>query len=156
MSHGNETSAKTKSQVVEFARPGFNPFMEVLSSQLKTPKSSTPVQELHGQLRALERSAEHGDLRAWQEQRARLDASVTKAGLDEVRALEVKVQIKKIELTLLLKAGKRALEEARLAEKQATEAELTEDPTADQLKLKAQKLERMGAQLHQQLLAKVA
>lgn len=148
---------ETGKVTTEFNRPGMNPFMEVLSTALSSRREATPLQKLNAYFKQMEKVADAGDIRAWQEKLPQVDALVRAADMDAIRELEVKVQIKKLELTLLLKAGKRALEEAKLTEKKANEAELIEDAVSSQeLKQKAHKLERLGSQLHQQLLAKVA
>lgn len=141
---------------VEFRKPGLNPFMTLLSAQ---PKSGalTPLQELHAELRALEKLAETGDAKGWQEKLPQVQAKIEAVHSDELRRLELQVQVKQYELTLFLQASKKALQQAQAEEKRAQEAQLGDDAQASREHFnRAMKLKRLGEHFQTQLQVQVA
>ena len=150
MGHGQQNRA-------ELERPGMNVFMEMLSESFSKPKDLTPIMRFRDHFRKLEKCAQAGDIPGWQALQQELPALAEAVSIDLESDLETKVRLRQIELTLLLKAGHRALREAELSEKEATEAQVSDDPEKGQALLtKAQRLHRLGQQLHNQLLAKTA
>ena len=141
----------------ELEKPGMNTFVDMLSEHFAQDKSATPVQMFHDHFRKMEKCARAGDIPGWRGLHQELSdlAAVVQVDLEE--DLDIMVRIHQIELTLLLKAGHRALREAKLNEKEATQAQIAEEHEKGQtLMAKAQKLQRLGTQLHNQLLAKTA
>jgi len=138
----------------EFSKPGLNPFL-VAMAQSKSPTEITPVQQLAAELRGLEKIAQAGDLKAWQEQFPRVEAALEQLQAEPMRRLEIQVQIKQAELTLFLKASKRALVEAQAEEKSAREAEIAETGAAREHWAKAQKWKRLGEHFQGQLQAQL-
>src|SRR5262249_32905334 len=94
----------------EFNKPGMNPFFAAMASAQSQNKAETPVQKLYAGLRGLEKFAEAGDIRGWQENLPAVEKLVSEVVVgDSIKLLETQVQIKKYELTLFLKASKGAL-----------------------------------------------
>lgn len=142
-------SEKSKFQI-EFSKPGLNPFFSDMVSQKKT--GLTPVQQLHSELRGLEKIAESGNLKAWQEKAPQVLALVETVHSDGIRRLEVQVEIKQLELTLFLKASKQALQQSEVESKRAKEAELVDNaPASREHWQRAQKLKRIGEHFQEQL-----
>lgn len=139
----------------EFLKPGLNPFFAAMARTKEGPVSLTPVQRLGVELRKLEKVAESGDPRAWQEQLPIVADLLQSFSSDPMRCLEIQVQIKQHELTLFLKASKRALVQAQAEEKSAREAELSENGAAREHWSKAQKWKRLGEHFQEQLNAQL-
>ena len=139
----------------EFAKPGLNPFLVAMAQSKQSVLPSTPVQQVAVELRKLEKSAETGDLKAWQDQLPRVEAALASLQADPMRRLEIQVEIKQHEWTLLFKASKGALQQAQLVEQQAKEAELTNRDTAKELWRKAQKFKQLGQHFQECLNAKL-
>ncbi|HKX12884.1 MAG TPA: hypothetical protein VJP40_07000 [bacterium] len=135
----------------EFAKPGMNPFFAAMSQ----PRVETPVHKFHREVKALEKIAEAGDLQAWTSKAGQVDVLAQQAFEDPMKLLEAKVQVKKLELTLFVKASKTALQQADVVEKQAKEAELTEDQASRALWMKAQQLRQMGRMFQDKLRAQL-
>ena len=152
-----DTRMNKKGPNPEFAKPGMNTFMDLLSENFSQAKESTPIQKFHDHLRGMERRAQAGDIPGWQRFQNQFTVLADAANIDLEECLETKVRVRQIELTLLLKAGERALREAEKNEKEAAEAQVADEPEKGRILLaKAQKLIRLGHQLHDQLLAKTA
>lgn len=140
----------------EFRKPGLNPFMTLLSAQSKSA-GPTPLQELHAELHALEKIAESGDAKTWQEKLPQVQAMIDAVYSDELRRLELQVQVKQAELTLFLKASKKALQQAQAEEKRAQEAQLGDDVQASREHFsRAMKLKRLGEHFQERLQLQVA
>jgi len=139
----------------EFAKPGLNPFLVAMAQSKQSVLPSTPVQQLSAELRKLEKTAEVGDIKAWQDQLPRVEAALSSLQADPMRRLEIQVQIKQHELTLILKASKRAQVQAQVEEKSAREAELSESGAAREHWTKAQKWKRLGEHFQEQLSAQL-
>src|SRR4030095_4773918 len=117
----------------------------------------TPSQVFRTQIRLLEKAAEAGDIRNWQYNSAPLAKLASLAGIELNQDLEIRVQLKKIELSLLMNAHKKASTQATSLEKQATELQITGDAnSAKDLFNKAQKLSALANQLQNQLEARLA
>ena len=141
----------------EFEKPGINTFMDLLAESFSQGKEPSPLIQFRDHFRKMENCARAGDIPGWQRLQADLPTLAEAANIDLLDCLETKVRVRQIELTLLLKAGERALREAERSEKAAAEAQVAEDHEKGQTLLtKAQKLSRLGQQLHDQLLAKTA
>ena len=140
---------------VEYSKPGLNPFFSSMVAQKKT--ALTPVQQLHTELRGLEKIAEAGDLKAWQEKVSQVLTLVETVHSDELRRLEAQVEIKQLELTLFLKASKNANQQSQVESKRAKEAELVDNTSASREHWqRAQKLKRMSEHFQEQLQVQVA
>ena len=139
----------------EFLKPGLNPFFAAMARAKDVSASLTPVQRLNAELRKLEKAAESGDLKAWQEQLPLVEDLFQNFSGDPMRRLEIQVQIKQHELTLFLKASKRAMVQAQAEEKSAREAELSESGAAREHWNKAQKWKRLGEHFQEQLSAQL-
>lgn len=135
-------------------QPTPNAFFATLAA---VQKQSTPLHKFKSQMRLLEKASEIGDIRGWQEKLQNLNNLGKEAGIDPSTDLETRIQLKKLELTLLFNAEKRAREQARQTEKKATEAQMGNQPElARELLAKAQKLTRLAGQIQDQLLTKTA
>ena len=76
---------------------------------------------------------------------------------DVMRRLEVQVEIKQLELTLILKASKQAHQQSQVESKRAKEAELVDNTSASREHWqRAQKLKRIGEHFQEQLQVQVA
>lgn len=136
----------------EFQKPGMNPFFVALAGARAQAKEATPVQKLFTEIRELEKLAEVGNLKGWQEKVPQVLELAETVHEDPIKRLEIQVQIKKYELTLYLKASKQALQQAQAAETQAKEAELVDNtPASRELWNKAQKFKRLGEHFQQRL-----
>src|SRR5215467_10619906 len=134
-------------------KPTANAFFATLA---ETSKIQTPHQIFRAQIRIVEKAAEAGDIRGWQENSAPLATLASAAGID-MQDLEIRVQLKKIELSLLMNAQKKASTQAKGLEKQATELQIAGDVNAAKdLFAKAQKLIALSLQLKGQLEARLA
>src|SRR5215470_16154750 len=141
----------------EFNKPGMNPFFAAMASSQTQKKAETPVQKLYAGLRGLEKLAEAGDIRGWQEGLPAVEKLASEVlASDSMKLLETQVQIKKYELTLFLKASKGALQQAQATERQAKEAELADQDNSRELWAKAQKLKSLGQQFQERLSAKLS
>ncbi|HCU25694.1 MAG TPA: hypothetical protein DF383_11820 [Deltaproteobacteria bacterium] len=137
---------------IEFAKPGLNPFLTVFEAHRAQKSELSPLQKLHGKLKVLEKIAEAGEFQQWQEKASEVLALSEEVHDDEIRRLEVQVQIKKFELTLFFNAGKQAHRRAQSAERQAVEAELTENTTASREHwAQAQKWKRLSEYFQEKL-----
>lgn len=135
-------------------QPTPNAFFATLAA---VQRQTTPLQRFKSEIRLLEKVSERGDIRGWQEKLSNLNNLGKEAGIDPATDLETRVQLKKMELTLLLNAEKRARVEARQNEKKAAEAQMGNQPElARELLAKAQKLNRLVQQIEGQLLTKTA
>ena len=136
----------------EFEKSGMNPFFSALAGARVQNKEATPLQKLYTEVRDLEKIAEGGDLKAWQEKLPQVQQLAETVHEDAIKLLEVQVQIKKYELTLYLKASKQALQQAQTAETQAKQAELGDNTVASrELWNKSQKFKRLGEHFQQRL-----
>ena len=113
--------------------------------------ADSPLQKLHVGLRNLEKIADAGDLRAWQENLPAVEKMAQELLGDSVKLLETQVEIKMHELTLFLKAGKGALHQAQVTEREAKEAELVNQTHSRELWAKAQKFQELGEHFLQRL-----
>ncbi|HKY62627.1 MAG TPA: hypothetical protein VJR29_04335 [bacterium] len=136
----------------EFSKPGMNPFFAALA---QAPRVETPVHKFHREVKALEKIAEAGDLQAWTAKVGQVDVLAQQAFEDPMKLLEAKVQVKKLELTLFVKASKSAIQQAETVEKQAKEAELTDNQASRALWMKAQQLRQMGRLFQDKLRAQL-
>jgi hypothetical protein len=135
-------------------KPTPNAFFAALA---ETTKIQTPNQIFRAQIRLVEKAAEAGDIRGWQENSASLATLASDAGIDLTQDLEIRVQLKKIELSLLMNAQRKASSQAKGLEKQATELQIAGDVNgAKDLFAKAQKLITLSLQLKGQLEARLA
>lgn len=152
-----ENLAEKQNPQPELARPGLNPFMEVLAANLQKEKESTPVQRLHDHLKEMEKAAHTGDIPGWQALLPEVLEMFETMQLPEERKLAIQVKVKQWELTLLLKAGARALREAKALERQAADDQIEDEGDEVREKLmRAERLTRLGEQLHAQLQEKLA
>lgn len=136
----------------EFQKPGMNPFFSALAGARAQNKEATPLQKLYTEVRDLEKIAEAGDLKAWQEKLPQVQQLAETVHEDAIKLLEVQVQIKKFELTLYLKASKQAMLQAEAAKTQAKQAELGDNTVASrELWNKSQKFIRLGEHFQQRL-----
>src|SRR4030095_13975158 len=136
-------------------KPAANAFFATLAE--KTQSVQTPHQIFRSQIRLLERAAEAGDIRSWQENSAPVAKLAASAGIDMAKDLEVRVQLKKIELSLLMNAHKKASTQAKSVEKQAAELQIAGNATAAKdFFAKARKLSTLATQLQTQLEARLA
>lgn len=142
-------------QKPEFQKPGLNPFLVAMTRSKEATVGMTPVQQVAAELRKLEKAAEAGDPKAWADQLPKVEAALQNLSDDPMRRLETQVEIKQHELTLFLKASKRALVQAQAEEKSAREAELTETGSAREHWSKAQKWKRLGEHFQEQLNAQL-
>lgn len=139
----------------EFSKPGMNPFFAALAQSQAQARVETPVHKFHREVKALEKIAEAGDLHAWSSKVAQVNGLAQEAFEDAMKLLEAKVQVKKLELTLFVKASKNALQQAEIVEKQAKEAELADDQNARALWMKAQQLRQMAGMFQDKLQAQL-
>ncbi len=131
-------------------------FMALAASQDKA-RDESPMQVFYQCMKRLQTAAEAGDIRDWQENLNEINSLTSGLGFESMKELETRAQIKRLEMTLLLRAGNKALQEADLAQREAAVAENSGDSSlARELFAKAQKLARLGKQLHAQLLAKTS
>jgi|SRR5262245_45921211 len=136
-------------------QPAANAFFAALAGTRNNVQ--TPHQIFRSQIRLLEKAAEAGDIRSWQENSAPLAKLASAAGIDLAQDLETRVTLKKIELSLLMNAHKKASTQAKALEKQATEIQIAGDlNAAKELFAKAQKLNTLALQLTAQLEARLA
>lgn len=136
-------------------KPAANPFFTALANYRVHSNEPTPLHRLRSHLRLLEKCAERGDVRGWQTNLSRVNELAGEASIDAARDLSLRVQLKKMEFTLLFQAFKNAKAQITLHEKQAAEAQVAADAQkAQELLAKAQKLSRLAEQLEKQLLAK--
>ncbi|MFO1519895.1 MAG: hypothetical protein U1F57_09580 [bacterium] len=134
-----------------------NAFFASLAEYQVRPKQETPLQKFRNHLKTLEKMADAGDIKGWQENLPTVHVLALEADVDSAKDLNLRVQLKKWELTLMLQAGNKALQQAKELEKKANEAQIVEDEDmAHTLIEKAQRLVRLGNQLHEQLLEKTA
>ncbi|MCC7343950.1 MAG: hypothetical protein IT573_03355, partial [Deltaproteobacteria bacterium] len=86
-----------------------------------------------------------------------VQAKIEAVHSDELRRLELQVQVKQYELTLFLQASKKALHQAQAEEKRAQEAQLGDDDQASREHFsRAMKLKRLGEHFQTQLQVQVA
>jgi len=138
-------------QNLEFIKPGLNPFFTALASSQSQPKTITPVQALREGMRRLEKLAEAGDVRAFQLARPEVLKLSEAVHSDGMKRLEIQVQTKTYECTLLLNASKGLLQKAKIAERQAKEAELINQANCRELWANAQKFQKLGEHFQQKL-----
>jgi len=129
-----------------------NPFMDVLSTSMNQEKAASPLQKFHAQLAKLERSALTGDISGWQKLHPTVTEKMTELNMSPEKELDFQVKLKQLEMSLMLKAGQRALRESKECEKKAADAQIEDnEEEASELFTRAQRLSRLSEQLHEQL-----
>lgn len=138
----------------EKPEPRANTFFVALAASQEKSRGKSPAQVFHWAIRQLKSAAEEGDIREWQLAMENLESSKSDLALEGWKELEVLVQLRKMEMTLLLNAAKKADSDAQDAE---MEAELAgqngDDREFRELGLKAQRLRRLAQQFNDQLLS---
>ncbi|HCU25779.1 MAG TPA: hypothetical protein DF383_12245 [Deltaproteobacteria bacterium] len=106
----------------EALKPKSNPFFVALSQSRAVAKPLTPLQQLHADMRKLERIAHVGDHQAWEAQLPLVEQQIEKLYKDpsDLGRIGAQVKIRQHELTLGLKAAERALQKSQEAEQNAT------------------------------------
>jgi hypothetical protein len=138
-------------------RPTANPFFKSISDYRVEPKEKTVLQKFEEQLRGLEKVALSGDLKGWQEKFPQVTASAQEASVDPSKDLHLRVQIKKLELTVMLQAASKAKIAAKHLEEEATKAQLKKDvDQSKKLLTQAQKLTHLAEKLKNQLMSKTS
>jgi len=129
-----------------------NPFMAALVKSHQEPKKKNLVQRFHGHLKNLESFAKRGDLAAWNEALPKLTELAQGAEVDLEENLQVRVHLKRCELTLLLNASHRANQKSHALSQRAHQGNGREDP--DELLEKAQQMSDLAKKLEQKLMEK--
>ncbi len=141
----------------ETEEPRMNPFFAALAASQERGGILTPTHSFHSRMNELQQAAEAGDISEWQERLQEVQEAKEEMGFEGLRELELRVQIKKMEMTLLLQASQNSLFQASMEEQNALLAEQNgEAGEAQAHRNKAQKLQRLGKQLQDQLLSKTA
>jgi len=152
-----ETALQNIQQNQESERPAVAPFLLALESFQSKERALTPIQRLHGIISQMKQFAEGGELQSWQSLRQQLSQALEDTSLDSVRELEIQVEVAEQEMTLFLRASQKTLSEAKELENRAKVARDRQDEDeAKEHLAKSHRLNRLGQQLQDQLLAKKA
>jgi len=90
------------------AAPAVNPFFATLAAVQSRPKPETPVQKFQSHLRRLGKISEEGDVVGWNNHLPKLSPLAIAARILPEKDLRTRVELKKMEMTLLLQAGNKA------------------------------------------------
>ncbi len=82
-----------------------NRFFVLLAASQSRPVALNPIHKMHSLMGEMRKSAEAGDIQAWQEKLPRLAGLLKSLPSVSLSKLEFEMEQKKLELTLLLKAG---------------------------------------------------
>jgi hypothetical protein len=138
-------------------RPSAHPLFSSLSEYQVQPKETSATEKFQAELRDLEKTALAGDLQAWQEKFPQMTAKAKEANVDPSKDLNTLVQIKKLELTVMLQAAGKAQIAAKQLEGEALRAQMKKDAArSQQLLTQAQKLNHLAEKLKNQLLSKTS
>jgi hypothetical protein len=136
------------------AVPAVNPFFATLASVQSQPRPETPLQKFRGHLRRLEKISDEGDVVGWNQHLPKLSPLAIAAKILPEKDLRTRVELKKMEMTLLLMAGNKAKAQGEEMKKRAQEAIRNKEANANELLTKAEKLIALGDKLHAQLVSK--
>ena len=138
-------------------RPTENSFFTSLSQYHVSSKDKTASEKLQDQLRDLEKVALAGDLKGWRSKFTQVSAHAREANVDPSKDLNTLVQIKKLELTVMLQAASKAKTAAKHLEEEATRAQMKKDVVrSKKLLTQAHNLIRLADQLKDQLMSKTS
>jgi len=138
-------------------KPTAHPLFASLSAYEVGSKEKTPAEKFQMQMSDLEKVAMAGDLKAWQERFPLVTQSAKEASVDPAKDLNIRVQLKKLELTVMLQAAGKAQITAKHLEAKATQAQMKKDvDQSKKLFTQAQRLSRLAQELQNQLMAKTA
>jgi hypothetical protein len=146
--------SQKKVMVESVPAPAVNPFFATLASAQSKPKLETPLQKFRGHLRHLEQISEAGDVVGWNQHLPKLSPLAIAAKIAPEKDLRTRVELKKMEMTLLLMAGNKAKAQGEEMKTRAQEALQKKDPQANELLTKAEKLIALRDKLHAQLISK--
>jgi len=136
--------------------PAVNPFFASLASAQARVRPQTPLQRFRHHLRKLSQLAEAGDVMGWNQFLPQLSKLALAAKIAPEKDLRTRVELKKMEMTLLLAAGKKAKTQGEDLKRRSEGCRAQDPRQAQEFSTKAEKLIALGEKLHSQLVAKTA
>jgi hypothetical protein len=134
--------------------PVMNPFFAALASSQGQAKVETPAQLFRSHLLELQKIAMTGDVTAWNQQLPRVNSFAQTANIALEEDLGTRVELKKMEMTLLLQAGNKARTQGEELKRKAREIRAEDPAQAKELILKAERHLALADKLHGPLLSK--